>query len=125
MLGMLTRDGHELVLDPEAADVLVVNTCAFIGPAKEESIDAILEAARVKAGREGRRLVVTGCLAQRYADDLRTSLPEVDVFVGTGDLTRIGEAIEAPAAGAPVVYRCAQHVLPAHDVSPRVRTGGW
>jgi ribosomal protein S12 methylthiotransferase len=125
MLGVLARDGHELVLDPESADVLVVNTCAFIGPAKAESIDAILDAARVKAARAGRRLVVTGCLAQRYADDLRTSLPEVDVFVGTGDLGRIGEAIEAPPAGAPVVYRGAQHVLPRHDVSPRIRTGAW
>src|SRR5262249_21875909 len=125
MLGVLTRDGHELVLDPESADVLVVNTCAFIGPAKEESIDAILDAARVKAARVGRRLVVTGCLAQRYADDLRTSLPEVDVFVGTGDLGRIGEAIEAPPADAPVVYRGAQHVLPRHAVSPRLRTGAW
>jgi len=125
MLGVLTRDGHELVLDPEAADVLVVNTCAFIGPAKEESIDAILEAVRVKAGREGRRLVVTGCLAQRYADDLRTSLPEVDVFVGTGDLTRITEAVEAAPATEPLVYRGAQHVLPAHATSPRLRTGGW
>jgi ribosomal protein S12 methylthiotransferase len=125
MLGVLARDGHELVLDPESADVLVVNTCAFIGPAKEESIDAILDAARLKAARAGRRLVVTGCLAQRYADDLRTSLPEVDVFVGTGDLGRIGEAVDAPPAGAPVVYRGAQHVLPRHDVAPRVRTGAW
>ena len=125
MLGVLARDGHALVLDPEEADVLVVNTCAFIGPAKEESIDAILEAARVKAVRAGRRLVVTGCLAQRYADDLRTSLPEVDVFVGTGDLTRIAEAIDAPPAEAPLVYRGAQHVLPAHATTPRLRTGAW
>ena len=73
MLGVLARAGHEIVLDPDAADVLVVNTCAFIGPAKEESIDAILDAARVKAAREGRRLVVTGCLAQRYADDARAA----------------------------------------------------
>src|SRR5258705_1328661 len=125
MLGVLTRGGHELVFDPGAADVLVVNTCAFIGPAKEESIDAILDAVRVKAGRDGRRLVVTGCLAQRYADDLRTSLPEVDVFVGTGDLDRIAEAVAAAPAPEPLVYRGAQHVLPAHAASPRVRTGGW
>jgi len=125
MLGMLARDGHELVLDPDAADVLVVNTCAFIGPAKEESIDAILDAARTKAAREGRRLVVTGCLAQRYADDLTKSLPEVDAFVGTGDLPRILDAVEGPAADAPVVYRGAQHVLPAHAVAPRLRTGAW
>jgi len=125
MTGVLARRGHELVLDPDEADVLVVNTCAFITPAKEESIDAILELARVKAAREGRRLVVTGCLAQRYADDLRESLPEVDVFVGTGDLLRIADAVEGPAAPEPVVYRGAQHVLPAHAVATRVRTGSW
>jgi ribosomal protein S12 methylthiotransferase len=125
MLGTLTRGGHELVYDPEAADVLVVNTCAFIGPAKEESIEAILDAARVKAGRAGRKLVVTGCLAQRYADDLVESLPEIDVFVGTGDLARIADAVDAPSAPAPIVYRGAQHVLPAHDVAPRLRTGSW
>ena len=125
MLGSLTRDGHEIVFDPDAADVLVVNTCAFIGPAKEESIDAVLDAARTKAARAGRRLVVTGCLAQRYADELRTALPEVDVFVGTGDLGRITEAVEAAPAAAPLVYRGAQHVLPAHASAPRLRTGAW
>jgi ribosomal protein S12 methylthiotransferase len=125
MLGVLARRGHELVLDPEAADVLVVNTCSFIQPAKEESIDAILDMARVKAGRAGRRLVVTGCLAQRYADDLAVTLPEVDVFVGTGDLLRIAEAVEAPPASAPVVYRGAQHVLPRRELATRVRTGAW
>jgi ribosomal protein S12 methylthiotransferase len=125
MLGSLTRDGHQIVLDPDAADVLVVNTCAFIGPAKEESIDAVLDAARTKAARAGRRLVVTGCLAQRYADELQTELPEVDVFVGTGDLARITEAIEGPPAPTPLVYRGAQHVLPAHARAPRLRTGAW
>jgi len=125
MLGVLTRAGHEIVLDPDAADVLVVNTCAFIGPAKEESIDAVLEAARVKAAREGRRLVVTGCLAQRYADVLARELPEVDALVGTGGLTRIAEAVTGPAAAEPVVYLGAQHELPLHGVSPRVRAGAW
>jgi len=125
MLGVLARRGHELVLDPEAADVLVVNTCSFIQPAKEESIDAILELARVKAARAGRRLVVTGCLAQRYADELKTALPEVDVFVGTGDLLRIAEAVEALAADGPVVYRGAQHVLPRRELTQRVRAGAW
>ena len=76
MLGVLARDGHEIVVDPDQADVLVVNTCSFIQPAKEESIDAILDMARVKAARPGRRLVVTGCLAQRYADDLRAAAIE-------------------------------------------------
>lgn len=125
MLGVLARAGHEVVLDPEAADVLVVNTCAFIGPAKEESIDAILDAARVKAAREGRRLVVTGCLAERYADEVVRDLPEVDAFVGTGDLSRIAEAVAGSGTAAPVVYRGAQHALPPHGVSPRIRTGAW
>jgi ribosomal protein S12 methylthiotransferase len=125
MLGVLARRGHELVFDPEAADVLVVNTCSFIQPAKEESIDAILDMVRVKAGRPGRRLVVTGCLAQRYADDLAVELPEVDVFVGTGDLLRIAEAVEAPPAAAPAIYRGAQHVLPHRELAARVRTGAW
>jgi ribosomal protein S12 methylthiotransferase len=125
MLGVLAARGHELVLDPDAADVLVVNTCSFIEPAKEESIDAILALARVKAERTGRRLVVTGCLAQRYADELRAALPEVDVFVGTGDLLRIGDAVEGPAADGPVVYRGAQHVLPHRELAQRVRLGAW
>jgi ribosomal protein S12 methylthiotransferase len=125
MLGVLARSGHEIVLDPEGADVLVVNTCSFIEPAKEESIDAILDMARVKASRAGRRLVVTGCLAQRYADDLRAALPEVDVFVGTGDLLRIADAVEAAPASRPAVYRGAQHVLPRRELARRVRTGAW
>jgi ribosomal protein S12 methylthiotransferase len=68
---------------------------------------------------------VTGCLAQRYADDLRRSLPEVDAFVGTGDLERIAEAVGGAPAATPVVYRGAQHVLPSHATTPRLRTGGW
>ena len=125
MLGVLARRGHEIVLDPAVADVLVVNTCSFITPAKEESIDAILDLARLKAERAGRRLVVTGCLAQRYADELRDSLPEVDVFLGTGDLLHIADAVEAPPGDAPVVYRGAQHVLPRAELAARVRTGAW
>ncbi len=125
MLGVLARRGHDIVLDPATADVLVVNTCSFIGPAKEESIDAILDLARVKARRAGRRLVVTGCLAQRYADELRDALPEVDVFVGTGDLLHIADAVEGPAGEGPVVYRGAHHVLPGRELAQRVRTGAW
>ena len=122
MLGVLTRAGHELVGDPEVAEVLVVNTCAFIEAAKQESIDTILALARVKAAGAGRRLVVTGCLAQRYAAELGRALPEVDAFVGTGDLLRIAEAVEADG---PAVYRSAPHALPPHLTAPRVRTGAW
>jgi len=125
MLGVLASRGHEIVLDPAAADTLVVNTCSFIQAAKEESIDAILDLARAKAAAPGSRLVVTGCLAQRYADDLREALPEVDVFLGTGDLLRIADAVEAPPAPGPIVYRGAQHILPERELKDRVRTGAW
>jgi ribosomal protein S12 methylthiotransferase len=125
MLGVLAERGHEIVLDPAAADTRVVNTCSFIQAAKEESIDAVLELARAKASAPGNRLVVTGCLAQRYADELRDALPEVDVFLGTGDLLRIADAVEAPTAPGPIVYRGAQHVLPERELRNRVRTGAW
>jgi ribosomal protein S12 methylthiotransferase len=125
MLGQLARAGHEVVLDPDDADVLVVNTCAFITEAKQESIDAVLEATRAKAKRTGRRLVVSGCLAQRYAAELPSLLPEVDAFVGTGALTDIVAAVSGPATASPSVYVGAQHVLPRHASAPRVRTGAW
>jgi ribosomal protein S12 methylthiotransferase len=125
MLGQLARAGHEVVLDPDDADVLVVNTCAFVADAKQESIDAVLEAARLKAARAGRRLVVSGCLAQRYAAELPALLPEVDAFVGTGALTDITAAVTGMPAATPSVYLGAQHVLPAHAGAPRVRTGAW
>ncbi|HWP65648.1 MAG TPA: 30S ribosomal protein S12 methylthiotransferase RimO [Candidatus Limnocylindria bacterium] len=125
MLGRLARAGHEIVLDPEEADVLVVNTCAFVADAKQESIDAVLDAARVKAARAGRRLVVSGCLAQRYAAELPALLPEVDAFVGTGALDDITTAVAEAPASAPSVYLGAPHVLPLHAAAPRVRTGAW
>jgi ribosomal protein S12 methylthiotransferase len=125
MLGHLTRGGHEVVLDPDEADVLVVNTCAFVVDAKQESIDAVLDAARLKAARAGRRLVVTGCLAQRYAGELPALLPEVDAFVGTGALADVTAAVAAAPAAAPVVHLGDAHVLPPYVTAPRVRTGAW
>ena len=83
MLGLLAQKGYHLSLDPERADVLMVNTCSFINEAKEESIDTILELARYKERGPAKQLIVTGCLAQRYGQELRDALPEVDVFVGT------------------------------------------
>ena len=84
MLGDLQRHGMRVVGEPESADVLIVNTCAFVEDAKKESIAAIMEAAALKEGREkrARGLFVTGCLAQRYSDDLASELPEVDAVVG-------------------------------------------
>jgi ribosomal protein S12 methylthiotransferase len=94
MLGIAHDAGHELTTDASSADVLVVNTCAFIDSAKQESIDAILEMAQQK--RDGRcsRLVVTGCLAERYRDDLKKEIPEIDALLGTGEVEGIVAAIE-------------------------------
>jgi ribosomal protein S12 methylthiotransferase len=100
MLGLAERAGHELTRDAEAADALVVNTCAFIDSAKKESIDAILDMARHKQGGACRRLIVTGCLAERYRDELRTAIPEIDAVLGTGDVPRIVAAITGEDGGA-------------------------
>lgn len=94
MLGMLKESGAELVTKEAEADVLIVNTCGFIGDAKEESIDAILSLAEYKKTGRCRRLIVTGCLSQRYKDDLAKSMPEVDCFIGTGEFHRIAEAVK-------------------------------
>ena len=127
MLGALMRAGFEVTLDPGDAQVLVVNTCAFIEAAKKESIGAILEASQVKKRGAGRRLVVAGCLAQRYGAELREELPEVDIFVGTGnflDLPELLRRTEAPEM-RPIPYAGAAHLLPTMDEAPRVKTGDF
>ncbi len=93
MLGIAREAGHEIIQDAAAADVLVVNTCAFIDNAKEESINAILEMAALKGQGKDKRLVVTGCLAERYRDELRKEIPEIDALLGTGEVPNILEAI--------------------------------
>jgi ribosomal protein S12 methylthiotransferase len=118
MQGLLVREGHELVCDPAQADVLVVNTCSFIDEAKEESIDAILELSRYKQDGRASRLIVTGCLAERYGTVLRESMPEVDVFVGTGDFMALPKLLTAEAPRP--TYVGAQHVLPPAD-APRIQ----
>lgn len=86
MLGMAEKEGHEITADAAQADVLVVNTCAFIDRAKQESIDTILEMAELKKKAAGRRLIVTGCLAERYRDELKKEIPEIDAVYGTGEV---------------------------------------
>ena len=93
MLGLARDAGHELTSDAADADVLVVNTCAFIDSAKQESIDAILEMAQHKKDGACRRLIVTGCLAERYREELKTEIPEIDALLGTGEVPRIVHAI--------------------------------
>src|SRR5213596_3771014 len=98
MLGLAQKAGHELTNDAAGADVLVVNTCAFINSAKQESIDTILEMAQHKKDGACRRLIVTGCLAERYRDELRAEIPEIDAVLGTGEVPEIVAAIGAAAS---------------------------
>jgi ribosomal protein S12 methylthiotransferase len=109
MLGRLRRRGFHVTFDPERADVLVVNTCGFLQAAKDEGYETIREMARLKESGRLRRLVVAGCLVQRFADELKAHLPEVDRFLGLNDVERVVEACDlddeafAPDLG-PAVY---------------------
>lgn len=103
MLGVLGREGYHIVAEPEEADVIIVNTCAFIDSAKEESIRTILEMAAYKEEGKCRLLIVCGCMAERYHDDIMAELPEVDAVVGTGDYVKIAEVIRQAEAGEKVV----------------------
>jgi ribosomal protein S12 methylthiotransferase len=143
MLGQVQAAGHELVHAPEAADVIVVNTCAFIDAAKEESVDTILEMAEYKkadapqsiagTGRRGTRrpvtLVVTGCLAQRYAGELVNDIPEIDHILGSADFQSIAKVLApAPARGGqkkklPVVQVSETPEYIYDHAAPRVRIG--
>ena len=93
MLGLAREAGHEVTADAREAEVIVVNTCAFIDAAKEESINAILEMAELKRGGACQRLVVTGCLGERYRDQLKAEIPEIDVVLGTGEVPDIVGAL--------------------------------
>ena len=93
MLGVLEQDGYQAVADPDQADTLLINTCGFIRPAVEEAVDEILRLAEVKGRHPGQRLVVTGCLVQRYGRELAVELPEVDLFVAPDGVPRIGELV--------------------------------
>ncbi len=93
MLGYLAREAYEITTDEKEADIIIVNTCSFIKDAKQESIDTILDLADRKHDGRCRLLIVTGCLPQRYQEELCQELPEVDIFIGTGDYPRIAEII--------------------------------
>src|SRR4029078_7293103 len=89
MMGQLKANGYELTANAAEADTVVVNTCGITDAGKQESIDTILEAARLKIDGKATRLVVAGCLVERYRDDLKASLPEVDAFIGTSQINDI------------------------------------
>src|SRR6059036_2613298 len=96
MLGSVLQRGMEITSRPEDADVLVVNTCAFIDSAKEESIEAILEAHQQRGlnRRPDQKLIVSGCMSQRFAKELRQEMPEVDAFIGLDEVKELGAVVE-------------------------------
>ena len=105
MLGYLSREGYEVTTDEHEAEIIIVNTCSFIKEAKQESIDTILDLADRKHDARCRLLIVTGCMPQRYQEELAMELPEVDIFVGTGDYPRIVEIIaEQRQSGGQIRY---------------------
>jgi len=118
MLGHLRRGGYAIAADPRDADVIVVNTCAFIDRAKKESVDAVLEMAREKERGRARRLVVTGCLAQRYDEELRREIPEIDATLGTGQVDEILGAVGGVATTTDAAVRAPSWVY--DHASPRV-----
>ena len=114
-MGQLAASGHQLTPHPDEADVIVVNTCSFIDPAKQESIDTILEMGEYKKTGRAQKLIVAGCLVERYRGDIQKDLPEVDALIGTNELDRIvalcnGEQA-ASGSAEPYLY---------HDLTPRV-----
>jgi ribosomal protein S12 methylthiotransferase len=118
MMGILAREGYELTPRADEAEILVVNTCSFIEPAQKESIDAILEMAEHKKFGAAKKLIVAGCLVERFRDQILEQVPEVDAVVGTGEVERILEAVEGdlrilPAEPPAFLY---------HDLTPRVIT---
>jgi ribosomal protein S12 methylthiotransferase len=106
MMGLLDRAGARLTSHPEEAEILVVNTCSFIDTAKQESVDTILEMARHKTNGHAKKLIVAGCLVERYRDEIQKSIPEVDAVVGTGELESILAAagLQSPPAAAPSLF---------------------
>jgi ribosomal protein S12 methylthiotransferase len=127
MIGLVQQAGHDVTAHAEDADVLVVNTCAFIDSAKQESVDTILELAELKKSGRCKKLVVTGCLAERYRDQLRAQISEVDAVLGTGEVPDIVAAVSGPAMPASsgamplTVFRTstvAQSALPAGTSAP-------
>src|ERR1044071_1739225 len=104
MMGQLVAGGHELTNRPDDADVIVVNTCSFIDPAKQESVDTILEMAEHKKTRRAKKLSVAGCLVERYRGDIQKDLPDVDALIGTNELDRIVDlcnGVEGSGAAEP------------------------
>ena len=126
MLGILGGDGFQFTDSEEEADVIIINTCCFIGDAKEESVNTILEMARCKEERRCKALLVTGCLAQRYKDEILTEIPEVDGILGTSSYDQIGAMVKQILEEKKEHISCFQDInaLPRTDGGRMVTTGG-
>ncbi len=125
MLGLLKQEGLEVVSDPAQAEVIIINTCGFIGPAKEESIQAILEHSPYKQEGICKALIVTGCLAERYAKELKAEMPEVDAVIGTANYTGILQILTDVAQGRPGQHYTGDINKALMEDMPRViSTGG-
>ena len=118
MLGILAQQGFELTPHPDQAEIIVINTCAFIEPAKQESVNTILEMAEYKKFGAAKKLVVAGCLVERYRREILEQIPEVDYVIGTNELERVLEACQenarpntADTPAEPYLY---------HEFTPRV-----
>ena len=124
MIGLLQANGHVLTADPEDADVLVVNTCSFIEGSKRESIETILAAARLKNSGSCKRLIVTGCLAERYPGEIRSDLAEVDAILGTNQIEEITRAVNGNPVAPPDSYGRSDADLYLYDhTTPRTLVG--
>ncbi|MGN1267840.1 MAG: MiaB/RimO family radical SAM methylthiotransferase, partial [Dorea sp.] len=124
MLGLLSEKGYQIVDDETQADVIVVNTCSFIHDAKEESIQTILEMTEYKNSGRLKALIVTGCLAQRYQQEILDEIPEVDAVLGTTNYDKIVEIVEDALAGNGHVEVADIDELPLVDAKRLVTTGG-
>lgn len=124
MLGLLKETGYKIVDDEKEADIIVVNTCCFIHDAKEESIQTILEMAEYKKGGRLKALIVTGCLAQRYKEEILKEMPEVDAVIGTASYHKIAETIEKALKDGGFVELSDINGLPLVDTKRLVTTGG-
>jgi ribosomal protein S12 methylthiotransferase len=124
MLGLAQQAGHQLTRDAADADVLVVNTCAFIDKAKQESIDTILEMAEHKKTGRCRTLVVAGCLAERYRDELRAQIPEIDAIIGTGEVPEITNVLGASTRFVPLMRANGEHVETSSLVAGNLNASG-
>ncbi len=124
MLGQLSQKGYSFTDDEAEADIVVVNTCCFIGDAKEESINTILEMADLKNAGKIKALLVTGCLSERYREEIQTEIPEVDAILGTMSIDKIVEAVEKVLAGVSENYFTPLNASPVCGKKRLLTTGG-